>query len=98
MWFADRDCRATTRSADPANHSCTVQRQEEMSVVSHTSTNRQFGFHAVRAAYARLRLSALPTVKELWKVILALAVYFAIMATFVALGVWMWLPPFHQWH
>jgi len=29
---------------------------------------------------------------------LALAVYFAIMATFVALGVWMWIPLFHQWH
>jgi len=69
-----------------------------MSVVSHTSTIRQLGFHSVRVAYARLRRSALPTIKELWKVIFALAVYSAIMALFVALGVWMWIPPFHQWH
>jgi len=69
-----------------------------MSVMSHTATNRQFGLRAVRVVYARLRRPALPSVKELWKVMLALAVFFAIMALFVALGVWMWIPPFHQWH
>jgi len=68
-----------------------------MSVMSRTSTIRQFGFQPFRVAYARLRRSALP-LKEFWKVMLSLAVCFTIMALFVALGVWMWIPPFHQWH
>jgi len=67
-----------------------------MAVVSDTPTNRQFGFHSVRVAYARLWRSASVAAKEIWKVILVLTVCLATMVVFVALGVWMWIPPLHQ--
>lgn len=66
-----------------------------MSVVSHASTKQQREFYSVRVAYSRMRRSTSPAIKELYKVILALALYLATMIAFVALGVWMWIPPSH---
>jgi hypothetical protein len=76
-----------------------IAKVQEMSLLSYTWKNQQSEFRSSRAESAvgaRAWRLARPRIKELCRITLALAACLAMMAAFVGLGVWIWVPYSHQ--
>jgi hypothetical protein len=82
-----------------AMRSMEIAKVHDMSFLNPTWKGRRSEFSSSRASRAvafRAWLFTPSTIKELWRIALALAICLVISTAFVALGIWIWIPHLHQ--